>query len=75
MEVLADLIHSGAIQHLDYIYIDFHKWMDKDHRSFRYLIYLSECRDLRFKDDQNCPQMLRSEHRDWENYALLMVDY
>ena len=49
MEVLADLIHSGAIQHLDYIYIDFHKWMDKDHRSFRYLIYISESRELRFK--------------------------
>ena len=38
LEVLADLIHSGALQHLDYIYIDFHEWMDKDHKSFRYLI-------------------------------------
>ena len=38
LEVLADLIHSGALQHLDYIYIDFHEWMDNDHKSFRYLI-------------------------------------
>ena len=35
LEVLADLIHSGAIQHLDYIYVDFHTWMDNDHKSFR----------------------------------------
>ena len=37
LEVLADLIHSGALQHLDYIYIDFHEWMDNDHKSFRYM--------------------------------------
>ena len=38
LEVLTDLIHSGALQHLDYIYVDFHSWMNKDHKSFRYLI-------------------------------------
>ena len=38
VEVLADLIHSGALQHLDYIYVDFHSWMDKDHKKFRYSI-------------------------------------
>ena len=37
LEVLADLIHSGAIQQIDYIYVDFHPWMDKDHKSFRYV--------------------------------------
>ena len=36
LEVLTDLIHSGALQHLDYIYVDFHEWMDEDHKSFRY---------------------------------------
>ena len=41
VEVLADLIHSGALRHLDYIYIDFHKWMDKDHMSFRYSMSFS----------------------------------
>ena len=36
VDVLADLIHSGAFQHLDYIYVDFHPRMDGDHKSFRY---------------------------------------
>ena len=35
---MADLIHSGALQHLDYIYIDFHVSIGKDHKSFRYSI-------------------------------------
>ena len=38
LEVLADLIHSGALRHLDYIYVDFHEWIDNDHKSFRYLL-------------------------------------
>ena len=37
LEILADLIHSGALQHLDYIYIDFHESMDDDHKSFRWV--------------------------------------
>ena len=39
LEVLADLIHSGALQHLDYIYIDFHTFFGDAHRSFQ-LIHL-----------------------------------
>ena len=35
LEILADLIHSGALRHMDYIFIDFHAWMDKDHKRFR----------------------------------------
>ena len=36
LEILADLIHNGALRHLDYISIDFHPWFGQAHKSFRY---------------------------------------
>ena len=35
MEILADIIHSGALRHLDYIYTDYHPWLDNDHKKFQ----------------------------------------
>lgn len=35
IEILTDLIHSGALRHLDNVHIDFHWWMNNNYKLFR----------------------------------------
>ena len=38
IEILADLIHSGALRHLDNVHIDFHGFINDNYTLFRYNI-------------------------------------
>ena len=35
IEILADLIHSGALRHLDNVHIDFHGFINDNYTLFR----------------------------------------